>query len=413
LLTQLTSFDVIANVLPVPGLAASIVPSPVIFGHAPTVYATATYPSTNCGSACGAGYAMIDGIWGGGFYFDQNGIASTSINSNLALGSHVLSVHFYGNGTYSDVDAPPVNFSVIPDDGNQPTAGSMQITPNPISAGVTATATNTCGSACGTGFGSILIDGVWRGGFSYVPENPTETGIDPTLPVGTHTIQFQYGGDLTHQALSTDIASFSVIPNTLPVPVLTSSVVPSSIPYGEYADVNITSVLPNGRCASACGTGYMLVDNNWGGGFYFDENGAAGNTISNTLAIGTHTLTVHFNGSGVYSDADAVPVTFSVVANNLPVPVITATPSGDPLIVGQNPSFALSINCTSNCGGQGQFLVDGNYAGSYFLDNTGAATIYINTSLAIGNHTLSVTYWGTTSYAPTTLGPIVFDLENK
>ena len=281
----------------------------------------------------------------------------------------------------------------------QPTsAGAIQITPNPISQGVTAIATNTCGPSCGTGEGEWFIDGAVasNSGFTYIAGQTRTWYINPGLAVGSHNIQVKYSGDSTHPALSSDLTSFTVIPNQLPTPSIIPSISPSSVPSGESATVSVTL----GLCGSSCGTGYFSIDGVSVGALNFDENGVASNTTRNDLSIGTHTLGVHYDGNANYSYADA-SMSFTVVPDTLPVPTFQVSISPNSIPAGEYAMVTITANCNSACGG-GQVFVDGNYAGGYVLHGVGSNQTFMNfTSLPVGPHNLSITYTGNTSFGPT------------
>jgi YD repeat-containing protein len=282
-------------------------------------------------------------------------------------------------------------------------AGTLQITPNPVAQGDTVFFSNACGDICGTGDGLLYIDGAIAhgSGFSYTPSSGPFNWNEPStnLLIGQHSAYVQYSGDATHPSLQTNTAYFTVQANQQPTASLAVTINPSAIPSGEEATATVQTTCGKAGCYGLIE--FSIVGTGWAWSATPDDIGSASVTLPNNLDVGSYTLDVHYDGDTGFSYADSM-VPFTVVENTLPQPNINATLDPNPIPSGEYSTLTVTSSCNYACGGA-NILIDGSYNNGLVFDSTGSAQIFLNTTqLSVGQHNLQIQYFGDTSNAPTT-----------
>jgi len=187
---RLTSKAVLGGSAGTPGPLipqVTVTPNPLRLGGAAIMTTTVACHS------CGSGSWTIDGLYQGGFTFDDNGTVSGNFGSNLGLGTHVLTVHYGGNSIYPPSDSVPLNLEIVtPAAPTVPVV--MTVVPDPITAGQSVTVTSSVGYSSGSGAGNWSLDTVYMGGFNYTASQSQTFALGSNLSVGSHTVTVNYSG---------------------------------------------------------------------------------------------------------------------------------------------------------------------------------------------------------------------------
>jgi YD repeat-containing protein len=192
------------------------------------------------------------------------------------------------------------------------------------------------------------------------------------------------------------IAATAQTGSSLPPGTLTITTALNNVVSGTSPTVSVQDV-----CNAACGSVHFSVSgpSTDGGTTTLGANGSGSFQISSSLVQGNYTLTVSFSGNAQYS-ASSTSVNFSVVASGLPPTSLSATLSATPVVQGTSPTLTTVLGCNSACGIV-TYLLDGQPLQTSNVNADGTvAPISLNSSLAIGQHTIAISYGGSTVQAP-------------
>lgn len=120
--------------------------------------------------------------------------------------------------------------------------------------------------------------------------------------------------------------------------------------------------------------------------------------VTSALLEGTDTLTASYSGDGEYSASTSPPVT-EVITGAATTTVVTS--SANPSEYGQSVTYTATVSASAGGGtptGWVTFGVDGVNQTSVQLSSNGTAAWTPLTSLAVGSHTITASYAGTSSY---------------
>ncbi len=351
--------------------------NPSAFGAAVTFTATVSGNATPTGTITFRDNATPIGIVG-----LVNGQAATTVGS-LGVGSHMVTADYSGDGSNAPDSSAPLGQVVT----RAATAASVAAAPGPSSFGQTVTFTATVTSTAGTPSGSVTVsaDGTPVGTTTLA--NGTGTVTTATLGTGTHTIDLVYAGDTNFSPS----AAASIGQTVNPVATVTSSS-PSANPVAFGAPVTITATV-----TSAVGTpdgSVTLTDGAATLGTVPLTAGTGSFNLSN-LVVGPHALVVTYSGSADYAPSVATTIAEAVLASS----TTSLASSANPAPFGQ--SIDLTATVASDAGPPTGAV--------HFFDGTtdiGAATIAAGRAvlttgtLAAGTHSLSATYLGDSTFAP-------------
>lgn len=306
-----------------------------------------------------------------------DGVASVTVPAGLRPGSHTLSVDYSGS------------------DALRPAATTVALTVERGGALLTAEAAPvTVGTA---GSVAVRVDGAGlpTSGTVTVREGATELGSGsvaddlatvalPALGVGTHTLTVAYSGndDLDAREITT---SFVVAKGASSVTATATSVTEGSSPTvrvtvggGSLAVSGAVTVSEGGR---VLGSGTLA-------------GGAATVTLPRTLAVGTHTVTVAYGGTGELAGSSTTAV-FTVAARPAVASKVRATPAPGSVVKGR--TFSVTVKVTAGSlrpGGK----VEIRYAGRRVALGTirnGSAVLRLRASYPVGKRSFQVRYLGT------------------
>lgn len=246
-------------------------------------------------------------------------------------------------------------------------------------------------------------------GFAYNPGDHQSHQIPNDLGLGQHSFYVAYYPNGSEQgAIKSPSTQFSVQAIDLPDPGLTFTIKPEQVPQGEMGEMDIQLA-----CGTQCGSGggNFFINDEFAGGYQIDENGEAVTYSLTTLTAGTYSLKVNWFGNGTVKQA-TLARTLTIVPNQLPDGVIMASIDPQKVPEGQWGWAHVHNICNSACG-SGQYLIDGNFAGGFFLNDTGDDVVAIYPGLQPGDHHLTLTYFGNVNYKQFTSGDIPFTVVSN
>ena len=348
-------------------LASSLNPS--TFGASVILTATVTSGATGTVS-------FHDGATEIGSGTISNGMATLTIGS-LSVGTHSITAQYVGDGNYNTSVSTALSQVVSL---ATPTV-SLVSSPNPSTFGASVTFTATLPSgATGT---VTFHDGTTSLGTGTI-SNGVATLTTSSLPVGTHSITAQYGGNTNFNG-ATSTAVSQVVNMATPTVTLASSLNPST--FG--ASVTLSAAVTTGATgtvtfhdgATSLGTGTI-------------SSGVATLTIS-SLAVGAHSITAQYGGDANFNGATSTAVSQVV---NMAASTVALASSPNPSSFGA--SVTLTATVTSGATGTVTFH-DGTTSLGTGTISSGVATLTIS-SLAVGTHSITAQYGGDSNYSGAT-----------
>ena len=365
-------------------------PNPSGFGQSVTFTVTVV---TGAGTGNLTGTVSIADTFGGNtttlaaaLAVNASGVATFS-TSTLGVGLHSVVATYNGDTMHFTSTSSALIQTVL-----EGTATNLASTANPSAVGqnVTFTATVTI-----SGGGGVTPDGTvsfMDGATLLSTQNLSAGGVamlaTSTLAAGVHQITAVYNGDAAKQiqgSTSTVLNQDVQAPTTATV---TSSLNPSF--YGN--SVTFTATIPPGGATAPTGTVSFLD-----GGIQIGTGTLSGNPgvatfTTATLNMGTHSITVSYQGDSFNGPSVSAPLN-QVVKQAQTATTVTATPS--PGIAGGPETITATVTVTAGSGtptGTVTFTSGTTQLGSAPVSNTGTATI--TPALAQGSYQIVATYSG-------------------
>ena len=318
---------------------------------------------------------------------NAQGVATLS-TSTLAVGTHTITAVYVGNGNYNTSTSIALQHTVTLATTSLTLAGPAV----PVDAGgtfaMTATLSNNGVAPTGTltlhnGGATIATVGVTADGTFSFP--------NLSLGVGTYELTAVYSGD-AHNATATSAPVTVVVQLTPTATSLSSSVNPVTLGQGVTfaATVSGGTPRPTGTIEFLDGTTVL-------GSSPVNASGTATFTIS-TLTVGAQSITATYEG-----DTDHAISTSSTLGER----VVQAAAAS--LSSSVNPSiFGVSVAFTVKITGVGSLIPSGTVIFSDGVSTLGTATLNSagmaslqTAALAVGSHSISVSYSGDTNYSVT------------
>ena len=262
----------------------------------------------------------------------------------------------------------------------------------------TATIAPQAGS--GTPTGTVTFsDGTTPLGTTPVTSG-TATLSTSSLSNGTHTITAAYSGDSNFSASTSPVVTVVVSPPSKTTTITSVTASASQLTVGQTLTLNI-AVAPQSGTGTPTGS-VSILDGTTQLGVPSLTAGAAIFT-TNTLAVGTHSITVSYSGDSNF--AGSTSTVLSVVVSS-PAKTNTSTSvaaSSTQIIVGSSVTFTAKVavaNGTAIPTGTITFLDSSASVGIASL--TGGSAQISLTTLTTGTHSISAAYSGDTNYNPST-----------
>jgi hypothetical protein len=365
--------------------------NPSVAGQNVTFTATVS-PSTATGAV---GFTVDGGSVGNAALVAGQATYSTSA---LAVGAHSIIVTYGGDQTYLGSTGPALTQTVGP--LLRPTITVVTSNRTPSAAlGQNVTFTAAVRPATGTGIpgGSVQfnIDGSNVGGVLALNAQGRATTSTATLPAGSHNVIAVYGGSAVF-AGSGSATYVQVINQAASTTLITSNANPSV--FGQ--NVTLTArVTPS----AAIGTVTFTIDGAaFGGPVPLGATGRA-RLVVNSLAVGTHTVSVAYGGSVNYVPSTSANLTQTV---NTAASRTVVTTSGSPAAGGTTVVFTATV--TARAPGVGvpaggvQFRIDGVDVGVPVTLNPSGQAAYATSTLPVGRHSVSAVYAGNGDFSAST-----------
>ena len=346
---------------------------------------TATVSSTTGGIPTGNVTFEDGGAGIGQVALNAQGVAIFS-TTTLAVGTHTITAVYTGNVSYSTSTSAAVQHTVALATPTLTLAGPG----TPVNAGTTFAMTATLNS---NGVAPTGILALHNGGATIaslnVAANGTFTFSNISLPAGTYQLTAVYGGDANNAAATS--APFTVVVQLTPT---TTSLISSINPATLGQSVIFTATASGGTPVPTGSIKFMdgatvLGSSPVGAG------GVATFTTS-TLTFGTHAITAVYQG-----DVDHA-VSTSATLNEQIVQASAASLSSslNPSIFGANVVFTVKVTGVGSLVPTGTVTFKDGAAtlGMETLNGTGTSTLQTS-SLAVGSHSISVSYSGDSDYS--------------
>ncbi|WP_316785175.1 Ig-like domain repeat protein [Streptomyces sasae] len=369
--------------------ALTSAPDPTVFGQPKVLTATVTAVAPGSGTPTGT-VSFFDGATPLGSAPLVGGVA-TLTTSSLSVGAHPLTAVYAGttdfNGSISPVDTQTV--------AKANTATALTSAPDPTVFGqakvLTATVTAVApGSGTPTGTVSFFDGATPLGSAPLVGGVATLT--TSSLAVGSHPLTATYSGSGDYNT-STSPVDTQTVAKANTATALTSAPDPTVFGQPKVLTATVTAVAPG----SGTPTGTVsFFDGATPLGSAPLVGGVATLTVSN-LAVGNHSLTATYSGSGDYNTSTS-PVDTQTVAKANTATALTSAP--DPTVFGQAKTLTATVASVAPGAGTPTGTVsffDGvTLLGTASLSG-GVATLSVST-LGVGSHSLTATYSGSPNH---------------
>jgi hypothetical protein len=362
-----TSAALIQTVKPIAvvTLASSLNPS--------TVSQTVTFTATVNNSGATGSMQFLDGAALLATVPVSSGAAAFS-TSSLTHGTHSISTTYSGDDYYWGAQSPTLTQTV----NLIATSTTLTSTPNPAFAGGAVTFTATVNPAAATGTVQFL-DGTTVLGTGTLSSG-SAAFTTSALTQGAHSITAVYGGD------SADAGSTSAaLSQSMKLSAgMTTGLSPSPGVTGQ--NVTITANV------NAAATGTITFTD--GTSVLATVPVASGSASYSTTALtqGSHTLGISYSGDATYmSQSTTIPETILAATS------ITLSSNANPAAAGQSITFTAAVTPAAATGSV-QFY-DGQTSLATVVLSGGTAS-YSTSTLTPGTHSITASYPGSSSYAP-------------
>ena len=375
--------EVVARAVPSLQLVASTKSFSV--GTPVTITLTAA-PVTGGVQPTGSANLYLDGA-----LFTTNKLVSgqaTWTLTSLTGGTHTIASQYNGDTHYANLSAsgPKLTVAKLATTNTLTSPSAVAVFGSTVSFASTISSTDS--AIVATGNVVFTIDGVAQ------PAVAVSAGVATvstnSLTVGSHSVSASYGGDTNFLSSASSPLSVSIAKVTS---VVSSTPSATSVAAGGGATVT-TTVAPAANAVQASGTITFAVDGTSVGTVAL-TNGQASWAIS-ALVSGAHSVTASYSGDTNFLAGNAAPVTITAAKS---ATTVTLTPSATsltyPAAFTATASVAQTLSTVAPSGSV-TFLVDGSAVSTVAI-SSGTATLP-PLVLAGGNHTVSASYTGDSSY---------------
>jgi hypothetical protein len=319
--------------------------------------------------------------------------------SSLATGTHNISARYSGDSNFtSSTTSGTQTLTVNP--ATTTTTASASGNPSTYGQSITLSASVQPGSGSGPTGSVTFLDGSTNLGSAPLSSGSASFSI-ATLTAGTHSITAQYSGD-SNFAASTSLALSETVNPGATTTAIVSGANPAS--YGQAVTLTATVQPPAGTTANGTVT---FLDGTVSLGTLNLANNSGQLTIS-TLAVGAHSLTASYAGSGNLSASTSSALTETI--SQTPT-AITFTSNLNPAPFGQCVQFTGTVQPAT--GG----TVTGTVAFYDGSNSIGTATVSNNPSqynqalltdcgFQGGTHTITAKYSGDPNDLASTSSPL-------
>jgi sugar lactone lactonase YvrE len=319
-------------------------------------------------------------------------------NLSLGVGTYQLTAVYSGDANNAVATSAAITVVIQ----LNPTTTSLSSSANQVTLGQSVTFTATVSGGTPRPTGTIeFLDGTTVLGSSTVNASGTATLVVSTLTFGAQSITATYEGDADHAVSTSSAVSEKVVQAA--TASLSSSVNPSIFGANVAFTVRIAgvgSLIPTGTVNFSDGASTL-------GTATLDATGTASLQTAE-LAVGSHSISVSYNGDSNYSVASAGLV--QTVQSAITQTALAA--SANPSIYGT--PLTLTATVTGNGGvvgtGSVSFMDGGTSIGSAALNANGVASLSLST-LVPGTHTIVASYVGGSNANPSSSTPVMIAVK--
>jgi hypothetical protein len=355
-------------------------PNPAIEGQSVTFTAAVT-PNTATGLV-----QIFEGTGILGTLTLSGGSASLTLSPQdyaFSVGTHSITVNYNGDVNDATSTSPVLTLTIV-----KRTATSLTLTssPNPSAAGQAVTFTAQVSPAAATG--SIqFVDGTTVIGAAAI-SGGAASFTAPALAVGTHGITAVYNGDVNYAA-----SSSATITQTVNKPATSVVLAASPNPAMEGQTVTLTAAV-----TPSTATGLVQI---FEGAAILGTVTLSGGSASLTLSpqvyafsVGTHSITVNYNGDANYSASTSPVLTLTIVKRTATSMTLTSSPN--PSVTGQAVAFTAKVSPAAATGSV-QFVDGTTVIGTGAI--SGGTASFMASALTAGTHGITAVYSGDVNYA--------------
>ncbi len=354
------------------------------FGQPVVFTAKVTAVAPGAGTPTGSVTFMEGGNALGSAVLDATGTA-TFTGAFGASGAASVTAVYGGDADFAGSTSSAVSETI----GTAATMTLLTSDTDPATYGqsVTFTATVTAAPpALGVPTGTVsFLDGATQLGQGTLDGTGSTTFLTSSLVPGTHTIVAIHSGDADFAGSQS--SAVAEISTTAGAQVTLASSTNPSRP-GQSVTFTTTIAVPDGLAAPT-GTVTVMDGTTTLGTAPVDPNHTA-SFATDTLAVGTHSLTAVYSGDANYAGSTSAPLGQTVEAN---ATTLELTSSENPSTFGD--SITLSATVTTDSGavpaGSVSFAKGTTTLGTATLDDTGVATLTL-AKLTGGSHDLTATF---------------------
>ena len=332
--------------------------------------------------------------------YDTSRAVITVPAGQLPAGVDSVTVVYPGDTNYLGSTGGPAVVTVTPTTATGSTV-TVGVTPPSVTAGGTVTFSATVtGSPAPTGQVQFTVDGQNWGAWQTLAGGTVSAQISIAgLANGVHNAGAVYLGDANYKSsASGNTASFTINPLTGTMqPTVGISLNPASTVVQGTSETVMVTLSP----AAATGTVQLYLDGAANGSPVMLQSGAATlNLSTSALQIGTHAVTVFYEGDGTYAQAYSSPKQFTVTAYGGTAVSITLSGLPQTVMAGTPVQFtATFLPSTPQPTGKIQLIIDkGQPTPATALSVDPLPITLPTTGMATGAHTVSVYYSGDQTY---------------
>ncbi len=327
--------------------------------------------------------------------------ASYPTNTGVSAGANTITASYTADGNYTAATGTGTLTMA-----GATTTSSVMSSANPSTYGSPVTFTATVASGYGTPTGSVqFLDGMTV--LATVPLSSGQASYTTSsLLAGSHPITVAFVGSTSFAASTSSPALSQVVNKVAP----TVSVANVSGTLGQSASLSATvtgvGVAPTGAVSFVVGSGASVA-------------------ATCTAGTNSETCTASYpTGTGVAAGANAITASYTADANYTAASgtgTLTMAPAttASSVVSSLNPSTygtSVTFNATVTSGygtptGSVSFSDDGTVLATVPL--SGGKASYATSALFVGNHPITVTFGGSTSFATSTSSPALSQVVNK
>ncbi len=321
---------------PHPPIALTATPNPTPGRSAVTLTAALT---GNCNTPTGA-VTFFDGATAlGTATVDPNGVASFT-TSFLFVGTHTLTATYPGDFNFEDSTSNVVTEVIT---GPPTTTVLTSVKPNPALPFQPVTVAATVSSAYTVPAGTMtFFAGSTALATVPVAANGGASAVVSTLGAGTYAMTARYNGSTEYGPSTSNAVSLVV----LPAPSATSVTAAPNLVYQGQTVTFVASAAGTSPGVTATGT-MSFFD---GGTLLGTASLSGGHAtfVTNTLAVGSHTVTAAYSGDANLASSTSSTVIEVVLASSF---TVTLTPTNLSFAAGQPQQVTVTLGSIGNYSG--------------------------------------------------------------